>query len=152
MNVEEKDSLLSPSCVLLNLKGSHFTECLQEFLPLVKASASVIEADKFLQDVQEREHSSSTNTGRGIAFPHARTHAVGKIFVAIGRSIQGISLQSDTPPVHLLFLIGTPPGEIATYLDCMSWLAASVRNVNVYTALLEAQTPEDFITIMQGDR
>ncbi|MEO8205203.1 MAG: PTS sugar transporter subunit IIA [Chthoniobacterales bacterium] len=152
MNVEEKEALLLPACVLLDLKSSSFSDCLHEFLPLVKSSQAVLDTDLFLQEVQQREQSSSTNTGRGIAFPHARTHTVSKLFVAIGRSRAGINFEAESAPVHLMFLIGTPPGEIATYLECMSWLAARARNTTAFDALLQAETPEEFIATMQGDR
>ncbi|MEO6846733.1 MAG: PTS sugar transporter subunit IIA [Chthoniobacterales bacterium] len=151
MKVEEKESLIKPSSVLLNLTGSSFGECLNEFTSVVQTDKAVLKPEILFREVQEREQSSSTNTGRGVAFPHARTDAVKSLFVAVGRSMDGVKFEAASAPVHLFFLIGTPPEEIGSYLSCMSRLASRLRIPKVMESLMEAQTPEAFLAILQGE-
>ena len=49
------------------------------------------------------------------------------------------------PPVHLLFLIGTPPAMVRDYLVCIGTLARLCRNRDMRERLLNAPTAERLI-------
>ena len=65
-----------------------------------------------------------------------------------GRSRKGILFPANSPLVHLIFLIGTPPNAIAEYLGCVAWLARRVRDPETRRDLLLVETPEAFLKII----
>lgn len=140
----------SPEPLLLELEAVSFEDCIREFEPAAQASPAVADAATFLEQVRVREDSLSTATPDGVAFPHARTRAVSRLFLAIGRSRTGISFPMAPEPVHLVFLIGTPPEAIADYLRCMARLAGCLRIPENRRALMEAETAGEFLAVLGG--
>lgn len=133
-----------PEQVILNLEGT-FDDCLCAFEPVVCASPAVSDSARFLKEVRAREQSAPTATVHGIAFPHARSDAVRQIFVIAGRSSTGIDFGSGVPPVHLVFLIGTPPNAVAEYLGLLAGLTRRMRDSNLRDQLIAADTCESFL-------
>lgn len=95
----------------------------------------------FLSEVEAREAVQTTDTGRGLAFPHARSSVVPRLVLAIGRSADGIRLGDDSEPVHLVFLFGIPPEGITNYLEAVAWLVKSTRDPDLYRRLMQAESP-----------
>lgn len=129
----------------MNVEALTFEECLHAFDAVVRAHQTVSDPEVFLETVRTREALVSTATPDQVAFPHARTHAVSQLFLAIGRSKAGISFRADLPVVHLVFLIGTPPDAISEYLGCVAWLARRMRSAETRRSLLTAETPVAFL-------
>jgi PTS system fructose-specific IIA component len=145
VTAEEFEAIVDPACVLMNIGESTFDGCLRAFETIVRTHPAVIDPANFLERVRLREAAVSTASADQVAFPHARTDAVFQLFLAIGRSESGILFRPDLPPVHLVFLIGTPPDAIADYLACLAWLVRRVRNPETRRALMLAETPEVFL-------
>ena len=148
MTAKDLEVVIDPACILLDLEASAFEECLNAFESIVRKHQAVSDPEIFLEQVRLRESTLSTASGEGVAFPHARTNAVSRLFLAVGRSRKGILFQASSPLVHLIFLIGTPPNAIAEYLGCVAWLAGRVRDPETRRVLLVAETPETFLKII----
>jgi mannitol/fructose-specific phosphotransferase system IIA component (Ntr-type) len=148
VTAKDLEVAIDPACLVLDLEASTFDECLNAFESVVGKHEAVSDPGTFLEQVRLRESALSTASGDGVAFPHARTNAVSRFFLAIGRSRKGIVFQADSPSVHLIFLIGTPPNAIAEYLGCVAWLARRIRDPETRRVLLAAETPEAFLRII----
>jgi mannitol/fructose-specific phosphotransferase system IIA component (Ntr-type) len=148
VTAKDLEAAIDPACILLDLEATTFDECLNAFESVVWKHQTVLDSDIFLEQVRLRESTLSTATGEGVAFPHARTNAVSRLFLAAGRSRKGILFRADSPLVHLIFLIGTPPNAIAEYLGCVAWLARRLRDPETRRELLLADTPEAFLKIV----
>ena len=148
MTAKDLEAVIDPACILLDLEASTFDECLNAFEPIVWKHQAVLDSEIFLEQVRLRESTLSTASGEGVAFPHARTNAVSRLFLAVGRSRKGILFPASSPLVHLFFLIGTPPNAIAEYLGCVAWLAGRVRDPETRRVLLAAETPDAFLRII----
>ena len=73
----------------------------------------------------------------GVAVAHAKTECVKRIEIALGISHRGIDFDSiDRLPVHLLFLIATPPYKSEIYLKLLSVLMTVMRNSDLREKLL----------------
>lgn len=81
------------------------------------ASPEAIEAMKAA--AIEREHTSSTFLGRGLALPHGRTDALDEIRIAVGVSEAGIPWDDADNRAHLVLLLGVPAAMIRDYLLLM---------------------------------
>jgi mannitol/fructose-specific phosphotransferase system IIA component (Ntr-type) len=148
VTAEELERIVSPDSVLMNLAASTFDECLTTFAPVIHAHPSVSKPDEFIESVRAREAAVSTATEDHVAFPHARTEAVSRLFLVIGRSETGVSFRPDRPVVHLVFLIGAPPHAITDYLGCVAWLAKRVRIPENRKTLMHAESPEALLRII----
>jgi mannitol/fructose-specific phosphotransferase system IIA component (Ntr-type) len=120
VTAEELEKIVNPACVLMNVRASTFDECLAAFSPIVHGHPAIVDPGVFIEGVRAREAAVSTATADHVAFPHARTEAVTRLFLIIGRSETGVSFRRDRPVVHLVFLIGAPPHAITDYLGCVA--------------------------------
>src|SRR6476646_11290490 len=111
--------ILDPSLVVLELREGTAAEAILEIAELLRDHGRVQDYFKFADAVMEREGRTSTNTGEGVAFPHARTDLVDRLVLGIGRSKPGIPFAYSSEPVHLIFLVGVPQRMVTDYLVCL---------------------------------
>ncbi len=84
----------------------------------------------------QRENILSTGLGRGVAVAHGTTSEVKRIIIALGISEKGIDFDSiDKVPVHLLFVITSPPEKKVEYLIALAAVTRLVRDDNFRSSL-----------------
>jgi len=137
--------ILDPKQVALELREATAAEAILEIVELLRDNGRVDDFYKLADSVMEREGRSSTNTGEGVAFPHARTNLVDRLVLGIGRSKRGIPFGYSSEPVHLIFLIGVPQRMVTDYLVCVGALARVVKDKGRRDALMAATTAEELI-------
>ena len=135
--------------MLLDLQATTEAEAILEIVKMLRKRGRVTEFYEFASAVMEREGRSSTNTGDGVAFPHARTDLVPEIVLGIGRSQKGIRFGESQVPVQLIFLVGVPQRMVTDYLVCVGTIARLVRPAAAREALLEAETPEALVQLLR---
>jgi mannitol/fructose-specific phosphotransferase system IIA component (Ntr-type) len=140
---------LDPERVILELRASTRDAALEEIVTCMSRDAKVREPAKFLDQVFERERSTSTFMGNGIAFPHSRTDLVSEIVLGIGRSAAGVDYGERGERAHLLFLIGVPIRMVTSYLVCVGTLARLTKEEKTRSALMSAATAEELIEILR---
>jgi PTS system fructose-specific IIC component len=137
--------ILDPRQVALELREATAAEAILEIVELLRNNGRVKDYFKLADAVMEREGRSSTNTGDGVAFPHARTALVDRIVLGIGRSTDGIRFGHSKELVHLIFLIGVPERMVTDYLVCVGAVARVVKDKARRDALMSATTAEDLV-------
>jgi mannitol/fructose-specific phosphotransferase system IIA component (Ntr-type) len=137
--------ILDPRLVVLELREGTSAEAILEIAELLRDHGHVQDYYKFADAVMEREGRSSTNTGDGVAFPHARTDLVDKISLGIGRTSSGIQFGASKELVHLIFLFGVPKQMVTDYLVCVGAVARVVKNKEKRDALMAAKTGAEFV-------
>ena len=98
--------------------------------------------------IREAEH--STGIGNGVAIPHARTNLVKNIFLAFGRSREGIKWGSmDGKPVYFIFLVvGPKKASEEEYLHVLADIARLMTRASVRSALLEVPSAAEVLRII----
>ena len=137
--------ILEPNLVVLELREGTAAEAILEIAELLRDHGHVQDYYQFADAVMEREGRSSTNTGEGVAFPHARTDLVGRIALGIGRSASGLQFGPAKELVHLIFLFGVPKRMVTDYLVCVGAVARVVKDKAKREALMAATTAEEFV-------
>jgi len=137
--------ILDPRLVVLELREGTAAEGIVEIAELLRDHGHVQDYYKFADAVMEREGRSSTNTGDGVAFPHARTDLVEHLALGIGRSAAGMQFGQTKELVHLIFLFGVPKQMVTDYLVCVGAVARVVKNKAKRDALMAATAGEDFV-------
>jgi mannitol/fructose-specific phosphotransferase system IIA component (Ntr-type) len=141
--------LLDEKNVALDLRARKQETAVRELVQLLSANGKIDNPEKFLEQVLARERVSPTITDHGVAFPHARTDLVKEIVLAIGRSRTGIRFETSKR-AHLIFLIGVPRQLVNDYLIVLGTLARAVADDLTRTALLQAETLEQFIQALKS--
>lgn len=142
--------ILDPKLVVLELREGTAAEAIVEIAELLRDHGHVQDYYKFADAVMEREGRSSTNTGGGVAFPHARTDLVERIALGIGRSAAGLQFGQAKELVHLIFLFGVPKQMVTDYLVCVGAVARVVKDKAQRDALMAATTTEEFVELLRA--
>lgn len=89
--------------------------------------------------LEERELLASTAIGDGIAIPHGKMDAVGRLVGALGRARAGIEFESiDGKPTHLVFMLVAPASSTGVHLKALARLSRLSRDADFRARLLEA--------------
>ena len=142
--------ILDPRLVVLELREGTAAEAILEIAERLRDHGHVQDFYKFADAVMEREGRSSTNTGEGVAFPHARTDLIDHITLGIGRTAAGLQFGPAKEPVHLIFLFGVPKQMVTNYLVCVGAVARVVKDKTRRDALMAATTAEEFVEQLRG--
>ena len=85
-----------------------------------------------------------------IALPHARTNAVSRLVLAIGRTEGPLPFDSQHLGVRLIFLIGTPKRAVTEYLQAVSVLSRMLKNPATRAGLYAASDEAEFRALLSG--
>lgn len=143
-------NLIEPDLIKLGLESSSKPEVLEELVTLLADAERIKDKDEFMKAVLDREAICSTGIGKGIAIPHSRNASITEVTVALGRSQQGIDFEAlDNEPVHLVFLLAAPMNAGNVYLKALARLSRLLRLSEFRTAILEAGTKEEILSIIE---
>jgi mannitol/fructose-specific phosphotransferase system IIA component (Ntr-type) len=140
-----------PDAVLLDLQaesGEAAVRALHE--RLVSVSNAILSAPDFLDDVLARMREAPVCIAKDVALPHARTDAVSRLVLAVGRAKAPIPFDPAHPDVHLVFLIGTPKDAVKEYLQAVAMLSRVLRNPATKAGLRAAVDEAEFRTLLSG--
>jgi mannitol/fructose-specific phosphotransferase system IIA component (Ntr-type) len=135
--------LLDEKQVALQLRARRAANALREIVQLLAANGKIDDPKKFLEQLLARESKNPSIVEYDVAFVHARTDLVDQIVIGIGRSGAGIPFA--TGRARLIFVIGVPQQLINDYLICVGTLARIVADEVTRAALIEAETPRQFL-------
>jgi PTS system nitrogen regulatory IIA component len=142
---------LNPKFICTELKATTKEGAIHELADFLKDCPEINNFDQLLNDILERESLMTTGIGNGIAVPHARTNAVDKLIIAMGRSRSGIDFHAiDNQPVKLIFLMGAPVKDMSEYLRTLAYLTRILAKEKFRTELLEVNDPEGIIEIFMN--
>ena len=140
-----------PDVVILDLQaesGEAAVRALHE--RLAKVSDAVLSAPQFLADVLARMRVAPICIADDVALPHARTDAVARLVLAVGRAPVPIAFDALHPRVRLVFLIGTPKNAVTEYLRAVSVLSRRLRNAATRAGLYAASDEAELRTLLSG--
>jgi mannitol/fructose-specific phosphotransferase system IIA component (Ntr-type) len=137
--------LLDEKQVILRLRSRKVANALREIIELLAQNGKIENAEAFFEIVLAREQAHPSMVENEVAFPHVRTDLVNEIVVGIGRSRAGIPFGHNGVRARLIFVIGVPERLVNDYLICVGTLVRLVRDDATRSALLQAQTPREFI-------
>jgi PTS system nitrogen regulatory IIA component len=137
------DTILSPRRVLF-LDFPSKRDVLLALADNLAGAPQVKNRQELATEILKREDLMSTAIGRGIAIPHIRLASVTDLVVSVGISRTGIvDFQPlDDEPVRLIFMIAAAYNQHAYYLQTLSFFSARLKDRELRTSLLAAETAE----------
>jgi mannitol/fructose-specific phosphotransferase system IIA component (Ntr-type) len=142
--------LLDPRVVKIGLEAFDKEECFEELIDLLVRAGKIRDRERALEAIYTREEMRSTGIGRGIAIPHGKDESITEIAAAAGTSAEGIEFDAiDGEPVHLVFLVLAEQNNPGPHLQTLSEIATCLNEPGEYERLVNAKTPEAFLTALE---
>ena len=131
--------IANPDAVMTDLHAANGEEAMRALhAQLAAVPGAVTDAPQVLAGLFERARVSSVCIADDVALPHARTAAVARVVLAVGRASADIAFDAEHPRVRLVFLIGTPKEAVTEYLKLVAALSRLLKKAEVRAALLAA--------------
>jgi fructose PTS system EIIBC or EIIC component len=143
--------LLTKETINLSLTSTTKTGAIEELVTVLDNAGKLNDRSEYKNAIINREEQSTTGIGEGIAIPHAKTNAVKHAAIAFGRSKAGVNYESlDGQPSHLFFMIAATEGANNTHLEALSRLSTILLKDEVRKKLLEANSADEVLTIINS--
>ena len=121
-----------------------------ELCELLATNDEVVNENRLLRDLLNREKKAVTAVGQGVAFPHVRTLQVKSFVMAFGRSSEGLPFEApDGELVRLFFAMAAPPYDDRTYLRVYKALATLLLDPEHFHLFLTAQEPSEILRALE---
>ncbi len=144
----ELQTALDSEIIKINLQALNKQEVFEKLAELLYDNNYILNVDKFIEDVYNREGQGTTGIGNYIAIPHAKSSYVNKPGVAIGvlnEEIEWETLDDNGVKVIILFAVTDNNEGAEDYLKLLATFAKKLGNDEVVDSLLEASTVEQII-------
>ncbi len=142
--------LIRPECINTDLQGEDKSEIIEELVELMGESYAEADTDRIYEAVMARERDGSTGLELGVAIPHAKCDAVGKLSIVIGISAKGVDFESlDGGPAHLFFLMIAPTSESGPHVQAIAKIVKMIKIDSFRKKLLNAKGSEDVINAIR---
>jgi fructose-specific phosphotransferase system IIA component len=142
--------LLSVNLIKLELNSKTKEDVIKEMVEILDENGKLLDKDKYLQAVLNREKEFSTGIGMGIAIPHGKSSGVSEPALVFGRSMDGIDYQSmDDEMAHIFFLIAVPEESSNEHLKILSQISRKLMHKELRESLMKASSPEEIITLLE---
>ena len=133
---------IDPRLMVPDLRSGDRIGAIKELVDRMHVAGWVDDSLSFLQSVLVREDLGSTVVTAGVAFPHARSHAVKRLGAAFGMSRQGVRFGDQGEPVHVVCLLGVPTSNSDDYLPLLARVSQTFDDRSFQECLLECHTSE----------
>ena len=115
--------------------------------------AGQVESDEFegvVKAILKREELGSTGIGRGVAVPHTKHPSVDQLVGTVAISKDGVDFASlDGEPVHLLFLLISPPHRPGDHLRALENISRQLRNDTFCRFLKQSKNAPDIQQVLE---
>ena len=141
-------NLIEEDIIKIPLEAKTKPDVIKELVDVLKKAGKIEDAESVFRAVMLRENMGSTGVEKGIAVPHAKTHKVNNLVLAIGVSPEGVDFDSlDGEPSKLFFLLIATPQQAGPHIEALSEIARLTRSSNFCKLLLNAKTPKEIVDI-----
>jgi len=121
---------------------------ISELVSLLYENGLVMDRERAVQAVFEREQSLSTGLEYGLAIPHARTDAVTRLVCAVGLKKEGLDFDAaDGKPARIVVLVLAPDNAATPQLQLIAQVCRMLDERG-RAALLACETAEDMFGVL----
>ena len=145
--------ILVRDAVIVDLSSETKGDVLAEMAGALAKAEPMLDAERLLEVLTEREALQSTGIGEGVAIPHGKMPGLDRLVASFARSVKGVDFESiDGQPTHLFFLLVVPEHSGGQHLKALARISRFFRDAEFRRRLLDATALEDvFRTIEEED-
>jgi mannitol/fructose-specific phosphotransferase system IIA component (Ntr-type) len=141
---------IDKKAVLLDMSSTTKSEALGELVELLCSAYKLKKRDVILEAIIAREEKQSTGIGMGLAVPHAKTPVVDKLYVAFGRSTNGIGFDSvDGEKAQIFFILVSPRDVSGPHIKALAGISRLIKHEEFRSDLLACSDVGGFIELVK---
>jgi PTS system nitrogen regulatory IIA component len=111
-----------------------------------------IDREQLAKVLLERERLASTAIGEGVAIPHGKLDAVGKLVACVGRATEGVDFDSmDGRPTHLFFVLVAPENSTGVHLKALARISRLFKDPEFRTRLMQAKDAQEIFKVISDE-
>jgi nitrogen PTS system EIIA component len=116
------------------------------------AGSQKIDREVLAKVLLERERLASTAIGEGVAIPHGKLDAVGKLVACVGRAPEGVDFDSmDGRPTHLFFVLVAPENSTGVHLKALARISRLFKDPEFRTRLMQAKDAQEIFRVIADE-
>jgi mannitol/fructose-specific phosphotransferase system IIA component (Ntr-type) len=145
--------ILTKEAVALHLQSDTKEGIIEELLDLLVASGKVKDRKAAMKAVMERERRMSTGLQNGIAIPHGKTDTIESLVAALGLKPEGVPFESlDGKPAQIFLMTLSPASRTGPHIQFLADISRLLHDPAVRQRVLDAQTEDELVEILAGER
>jgi PTS system nitrogen regulatory IIA component len=138
--------------ILPDLRSKAKLELLDELADHLARQNSGVGKEALVKVLVDRERLASTAIGEGVAIPHGKLDAVGKLIACVGRAREGVDFDSmDGRPTHLFFVLVAPENSTGVHLKALARISRLFKDPEFRQRLLAAETAQDMYEVISDE-
>lgn len=135
--------------VLPELKSTTKLDVLNELAEHLASRYEGVGRDELVRVLVERERLASTAIGEGVAIPHGKLDAVGKLVACVGRARAGVDFDSmDGRPTHIFFVLVAPENSTGIHLKALARISRLFKDPEFRTRLMAARDAKEMYRVI----
>lgn len=144
-------SILKPEFIKVDCRADSRETLLAEMVSELAGMGLVVEDQRIIRKLLERENMGSTSIGNHAAVPHTKVHGLQSPIVFIAVSRKGVRYsEGDKDRVHLAILILSPTESPIVHLQILAAAASLIKHSkNLIRDILNADTRESVMEIIR---
>jgi PTS system nitrogen regulatory IIA component len=138
--------------ILPDLKSTAKLDLLAELADHLALHHDGVSRDALLKVLVDRERLASTAIGEGVAIPHGKLDAVGKLVACVGRARAGVDFDSmDGKPTHLFFVLVAPENSTGVHLKALARISRLFKDPEFRGRLLGAESAKEMFDVIADE-
>jgi nitrogen PTS system EIIA component len=146
---------VGPELIVPQLQSHEKSAVIRELADHLAAHVSgpqKIDREVLAKVLLERERLASTAIGEGVAIPHGKLDAVGKLVACVGRAPEGVDFDSmDGRPTHLFFVLVAPENSTGVHLKALARISRLFKDPEFRTRLMQAQDAQEIFKVIADE-
>jgi PTS system nitrogen regulatory IIA component len=141
-----------PELIVGDLRGRDKAEVIRELADHLADHVSGVNRETLARVLLERERLASTAIGEGVAIPHGKLDAVGRLVACVGRAKNGVDFDSmDGRPTHLFFVLVAPESSTGVHLKALARISRLFKDPEFRTRLLAAADAAEMYRVIADE-
>ena len=146
---------VGPELIVPQLQAREKSAVIRELADHLAAHVSGpqrIDREVLAKVLLERERLASTAIGEGVAIPHGKLDAVGKLVACVGRAVEGVDFDSmDGRPTHLFFVLVAPENSTGVHLKALARISRLFKDPEFRTRLMQAKDAQEIFRVIADE-
>ena len=141
-----------PAAIVPDLEAPTKEAAIRGLVASLKNAGSIpaSEEEGIVTAILKREELGSTGIGNGVAVPHTKHACIDKLVATVAIAKDGVDFASlDGEPVHILFLLVSPPDRPGDHLRGLENISRHLRNQNFCKFLRQSKSREAVLELLQ---
>lgn len=142
---------LDVELTVADLRPGSVRRVLRQMVERLVERGRVGSSEPLMDALLERESLQSTGIGSGVAVPHAICDELAEPCIVLGHCREGVDFRAlDQRPVHLFFLLLSPPDETSRHIRLLARIARLVRHPDLLRRLRESDGASGMVEVLRS--